>query len=78
MVLNEIQAERDAQKAKWGTVQDDAWSPGEWSALIAHYATRQAVGNLHAVDPAKLRADMVKVGALALAAIESIDRKAAP
>lgn len=75
MSTQEIQAERDAQHAKWGHAADDAWSPGEWAALVAHYATRSAVGDLHAIDRAKFRADMVKVGALALACIEALDRK---
>lgn len=70
----EIQAERDAQKARWGEV--DNWSPAEWAALMSHYATRQAVGNLRAVDAAKFRADVVKVGALALACLDCLDRGA--
>lgn len=76
MSTSEIQAERDAQLVKWGQAQDDAWSFGEWSALLSHYATRHAVGDLHNIDAAKFRADIVKVGALALACIEAIDRKA--
>jgi len=76
MSTKEIQAERDAQHAKWGTTADDKWSLGEWAALVSHYATRHAVGELHAIDAAAFRADMVKVGALALACIEAIDRKA--
>lgn len=76
MSIQEIQAERAAQLAKWGHVADDAWTFGEWAALVGHYATRQVVGDMHAIDAAKFRADMVKVGALALACIESIDRTA--
>jgi hypothetical protein len=75
MSTKEIQAERDAQRAKWGDAADDQWTLGEWSALLAHYATRRAVGDLRAVEAAAFRADMVKVGALALACIEAIDRK---
>lgn len=55
---------------------DDKWSLGEWAALVSSYATRHAVGDLHAIDASAVRADMVKVGALALACIEAIDRKA--
>ena len=75
MSIINIQAERNAQLAKFGHVNDDKWSPGEWAALVSHYAGRQCVGDLHAVDLAKFRADMVKAGALALACIEAIDRK---
>lgn len=75
MSMQEIQAERDAQRAKWGDTNDDKWTPAEWAALLAHYSTRRAVGDLRAIDVAALRHDMVKVGALALACIEAIDRK---
>lgn len=76
MSIQEIQQERTNQLNKWGHSTDDKWSLGEWAALLAHYATRHAVGDLHAIDQAALRADAVKVGALALAVIEAIDRKA--
>lgn len=74
--LTEISNERAAQLAKWGSASDDAWSLGEWAALVAHYATRHAVGDMHSISAADIRSDMVKVGALALACIEAIDRKA--
>lgn len=77
MSIQDIQAERDAQRAKWGNASDDKWNFCEWAALVTHYATRQAVGDLHVIDSAAVRADMVKVGALALACIEAIDRKGA-
>jgi hypothetical protein len=76
LIAQEFHAERIAQEAKFGYANDDKWSYGEWASLISHYATRQTVGDLHAVDPAKFRADMVKVGALAMAAIEAQERKA--
>lgn len=75
MTTKEIQAERDSQLARWGHAEDDAWSLGEWAALVSHYATRHVVNDLRAVDLKAFRADMVKVGALALACIEAIDRK---
>jgi hypothetical protein len=75
MSTQEIQAERDAQLARWGHDADDVWSLGEWAALVSHYATRHVVNDLRAVELKVFRADMVKVGALALACIEAIDRK---
>ena len=75
MSTQEIQVERDAQKTRWGTAEDDAWSLGEWAALVSHYATRHVVNDLRHVELSAFRADMVKVGALALACIEAIDRK---
>lgn len=74
-IAQEMHAERMAQHAKFGDENDAKWTPGEWAALISHYATRQTVGNLHAVDAAKFRADMVKVGALAMAAIQATELK---
>lgn len=74
-MLIEIKNERAAQLAKWGIATDDKWSAGEWAALVAHYASRHVVGDLRAINLALFRADMVKVGALALACIEAIDRK---
>lgn len=77
MSIQEIQAERTAQQQRFSPSNDAQWSPCEWAALISHYATRQTVGALWAVDASKFRADMVKVGALALAAIQAIDREGA-
>lgn len=74
-IAQEFHVERTAQQAKWSDANDAKWSPGEWAALISHYATRQTVGDLHAVDAARFRADMVKVGALAMAAIQAIESK---
>lgn len=76
-IAQEFHVERTSQETRWGDANDDKWSLSEWSALISHYATRQVCGDLHAIDDAKFRADMVKVGALAMAAIQSIERKAA-
>ncbi len=78
MSTKEIQAERDSQLARWGHVDDDKRLLAEWAALISHYATRASVGDLRSIDASRFRADMVKVGALALAAIEAVDRKATP
>lgn len=75
MSIQEIQAEREAQKAKWISAKDDQWTPGEWAALVSHYATRTVVGDLRGVNLKAFRADMVKVGALAMAAVEAVDRK---
>lgn len=74
-IAQEMRVERMAQHAKFGDENDAKWSPGEWAALISHYATRQTVGDLHAVDAARFRADMVKVGALAMAAIQAVEMK---
>lgn len=79
-IAQEFHLERMAQIERFGDTDganDSRWSPGEWAALISHYATRQTVGDLHSIDAAKFRADMVKVGALAMAAIQATERKGA-
>jgi hypothetical protein len=75
MSTKEIEYARAAQLSRWGSADDDKWTLGEWAALLSHYATRRAVGDLHSINMAEFRADVVKVGALALACIEAIDRK---
>lgn len=79
-IAQEFHVERMAQIKRFGDTDganDSKWSHGEWAAIISHYATRQTVGDLHAIDAAKFRADMVKVGALAMAAIQAVEMKEA-
>jgi hypothetical protein len=72
---DEIQAERAHQEQKWGTAFDDRNTPYNWAAYIGQYATRNLIGDPTQVSADKFRADMVKVAALAVAAIEAHDRK---
>lgn len=72
-IAQEFLVERTAQEENGIDVTDAKWSPGDWAALISHYATRQIVGNLRSVSAEKFRADMVKVGALAMAAIQATE-----
>ena len=74
MSIHEIQAEREAQKARWSAENDLTWTPGEWAALVSRYATRSVSGNLRAIDVKAFRADMVKAAALALACVETLDK----
>lgn len=74
---DEIRAERANQEQKWGTAFDDKNTPFNWSAYIGHYANRNLIGDPAQVSAEKHRADMVKVAALAVAAIEAYDRKGA-
>ncbi len=73
-VMEEVSAERAAQDAKWGEAFDDLNSPYNWAAYICHYTTRHLIGDPRAASAASFRVDMVKVAALAVAAIEAIDR----
>ena len=74
MSIREIQAEREAQKARFDTMNDLTWTLGEWAALVSRYATRSVSGDLRAIDVKAFRSDMVKAAALALACIETLDK----
>lgn len=73
-VLHEVAAERKYQDKKWGgPTHDDTESEANWIAYINKYA----IGGFDDKDR-PFRERMVKVAALAVAAIESHDRKNAP
>lgn len=73
--LNEVRAEREYQNGKWGTVSDDTKNtPFHWLAWITKYASGFANGTWKP-DTNVFRTSMVKVAAIAVAAVESIDRQ---
>ena len=73
-ILLAIHAERQRQDLKWGGPRhDDEHSRRDWIAFIVE----QAADASTAVWPADYRIAMVKVAAVAVAAIESNDRRVA-
>ena len=82
-ILDEIKKERDYQDNKWGTTFDDNNSPHDFAVYITKYATRNMGGTLGQKtfisdeEYAQIRTDMIKVAAIAAAAVEAIDRKVA-
>ncbi len=74
-VLEEIANERERQDEKWdGPLNDDPMCPLDWHEMIADYnswARRMAAMR----SPEKARRRYIQVAALAVAAIESLDRK---
>ena len=67
----DVMAERNRQDAQWGGPEhDDCHSPGEWLQYIDHQKSLALKK-----DDAEYRSRMVKIAALALAAIDSNDRK---
>ena len=81
-VLIHIEAERHSQDAKWGQQNH---SPIEWMAILSEEmgeASKEALeyhwqGKHYPKDPERLkryRAELVQVAAVAVAAIESLDR----
>lgn len=70
-IWQEIRAERKYQDSKWGGPDnDDTRSEKDWQWYISEYANAQ--GRAADYD---FRKRMVKVAAMAVAAIESFDRK---
>lgn len=80
-ILEEIKNERARQDAMWGHEIDDTKNtPWMWAAYIAQYATKWMVGSFTPFERTTVdgfRTCMVKVAAIAVAAIESLDRQRA-
>jgi hypothetical protein len=79
-IYEEIKKEREYQDRKWGHHADDNLNtPWMWVSYIGHYATTWMAGtfSLNSSMTDNFRTAMVKVAAIAVAAIESIDRQRA-
>ena len=76
-IYQEVQAEREYQIKKWGNKADlEINRPMDFVGYIAHHSTRWFNGGFAPYNRATLddyRREMVKVAALAVAAIESVD-----
>jgi hypothetical protein len=74
-VYDEIRAERDRQDAKWGGPEaDDRNRPNDWVAYLAGHIGRAWAWPM---DLAVYRRQLIRVAALAVAAVESLDRHTA-
>jgi hypothetical protein len=80
-ILNEVNLERVSQEHRWGNDTDDTKNtPWMYTAYIAQYAGSWMRGKflpLAKSDTDLFRTAMLKVAALAVAAVESIDRQRA-
>lgn len=80
-VYDEILEERAYQEGLWGNEADDVLNtPWMWAAYISGYATKWMVGSFLPLKTSvtdEFRKCMVKVAALAVAAIQSVDRQRA-
>lgn len=78
-IFEEIAAEREYQRKKWGDEADDQLNtPWMFAAYIAQYATKWMSGTFLPLSRGTtntFRTCMVKVAAIAVAAIESVDRQ---
>jgi hypothetical protein len=76
--LAEVAAERTRQDAQWGgPAHDDRLSTDDFVRLITDYAGWARV-KAREGSPVEARQRLVQVAALALAAVESLDRRAGP
>src|SRR5690348_6314119 len=75
-VLAELVKERAYQDTRWGgKAFDDANTERDWAAFILHYLALGLTARLGAVPGRPFREAMLKVAALAVAAIEAEDRR---
>lgn len=78
-ILKEVATERDYQEGKWGNETDDSVNtPNDFVSYVAAYSTKWFPGGFLPYNPVTVeafRTSMVKTAALAVAAVESIDRQ---
>lgn len=75
-IWDEISKERARQDAIWGGAEhDDKQSPKDWINYTDQYLTEAAISLQADHDESVYRRKMIQVAALAVAAVESYDRK---
>ena len=72
-VLNEVAVERAKQDAKWG-IQNH--SPQKWLVILGEEVGESCRGCFES-DLAQYRRELIQVAAVAVAAVESLDRNEA-
>lgn len=71
-IFEQIQAERERQDMKWGQGIDDASHFHDWITYITAYLGKAYTYPMY---PSNFRKRMIQVAALAVAAVEALDRK---
>lgn len=71
LIYTKITEERAYQDERWGEEFDEKNTSNDWCSYICRYATRAASFNL---APKEYRDNLIRVAALAVAAIETLDR----
>lgn len=76
-VYDEIRAERRRQDGQWGREHDDAARVSHFERLIPEYVEKAFIARMHTGnhDMTDWRRRMVQVAALAVAAVETEDRR---
>jgi uncharacterized protein YcbK (DUF882 family) len=74
-IFAEIAAERVRQDKQWGAMHDDEHVASDWYAFRNRFEHR-ALTSMAYMNPNIQRENVVKIAALAVAQIESLDRQA--
>ncbi len=74
-IFKQIEVERAYQQSRWGNEFDDLNTPNDWVTYITNYATQAAPLKR---DVETFETKMLKVAALAVAAIETSKRNGGP
>ena len=71
-IFDAITKERSYQDTKWGAINDTQNTPYHWASYISAYTSRSLIGVPSEDKTEKFKADMIKVAALAVAALERL------
>lgn len=73
-IIAKVLNERIAQDQQWGGPDhDDTHTPTDWVAILSRHVGLSAM-DAGQIDPAIWRRQMIRVAAVAIAALESFDR----
>lgn len=75
LIYREVDAERDRQDAQWGGPAHDDEHQGSDFVRFVREHTDHARNAIHAGALDEFRKQLVEIAALAVAAVESLDRK---
>ena len=75
-IVQDVRDERARQDAQWGgPIVDDTRSLSDWTYHIAKQSHKISFAEGEADNPEHFRERFIKIAALAVAAVESLDRK---
>lgn len=74
-IFTQIEEERRRQDGEWGQQHDDKHTTHDWIAILSKHIGRAVVYPWDRAAAAAYRQQMVRVAAVAVAAIEWVDRQ---
>ena len=72
-IIQRLIEERDNQYNRPGNEYDLTHTPADWMCLISHYVNQDARRNGVVPDKTNFRDNLIKAGAIIIAALEHID-----